>query len=80
MKTRNLSAQVKVRLAPAVKAELEQVATVECLDVSDVIRKALHQFLREEAGRRAGNGNGRGGRLGLGRTRRASLAGVGRNR
>jgi len=37
--------EIKVRVEPITKATLNQLAQQECLDLSDIVRRALRDFI-----------------------------------
>lgn len=43
-----MSAELKSRVDPAVKLRLEQIAANRELDLSDVVREALRQYLQRQ--------------------------------
>jgi len=45
MSTERLEGQVKTRVPKLTKAALEQIATERHLDVSDIVREALRQYI-----------------------------------
>lgn len=53
MVTEKLDNQIKVRVPAEVKKAFEQLASMRHLDVADVVREALRDFL----GNQNGNGN-----------------------
>lgn len=45
---KNKSEDIKVRVDPLTKSVLVQIADAELLDLSDVVRRALHDFVQKK--------------------------------